>query len=77
MPNLSIVRANTVYHRLSKHLAEGRTYLWKEKQVLVKLLGLRKFQIWTYFLNASADHWKHCGGPHLACGPLFAHPCPK
>jgi len=24
---------------------------------------------------ASAGHWKHCGGPHLALGPLSAHPC--
>jgi len=28
-----------------------------------------------YFLNASAGHWKRCGGPHLTRGPLFAHPC--
>jgi len=38
------------------HLAEGHTFLWKEKQVLVNLLSRRKFQIWTYFLNASAGH---------------------
>jgi len=49
----------------------------ERKQVLVKLLSRRKFQIWTYFLNASAGHWKRCGGPHSAHGPLFAHPCPK
>jgi len=27
------------------------------------------------FLNVSTGHWKRCGGPHLARGPLFAHPC--
>ena len=35
----------------------------------------KKFQIWTYFLNCSAGHLKPCGGPHLARGLLFAHPC--
>ena len=30
----------------------------------------RKFKTWWYFLNASAGHWKHYGGP------LIAHPCP-
>jgi len=34
----------------------------------------KKFQIWTYFQNASAGHLKRCRGPHLARGPLFAHP---
>jgi len=22
------------------------------------------------FMNASAGHWKRCGGPHVASGPL-------
>jgi len=26
------------------------------------------------FVNASVGHCKHCGGPHLACRPLFAYP---
>jgi len=25
-------------------------------------------------MNASAGHLKRCGRPHLARGPLFAHP---
>jgi len=28
------------------------------------------------FLNACANHWKCCGGPHVARGQLTAHPCP-
>jgi len=28
-----------------------------------------KFQVWTFFLNASAGYWKRCGGPHVARGP--------
>ena len=27
------------------------------------------------FLIGSAGHWKRCGGPHVARGPLFSHPC--
>ena len=26
------------------------------------------------FLNAFAGHCKRCGGPHVARGPLIAHP---
>jgi len=29
------------------------------------------------FLNASAGHWKFCGGPHVVRRPLIAHLCPK
>jgi len=25
-----------------------------------------KFQIWRFFLNASAGYWKCCGRPHAA-----------
>jgi len=28
----------------------------------------REFQIWRFFLNASAGPWKGCGGPHVARG---------
>jgi len=28
-------------------------------------------------MNASAGHLKRCGEPHLARGPLYAHPCYK
>jgi len=28
-------------------------------------------------MNASAGHRKPCGEPHMARGPLFAHPCLK
>jgi len=33
-------------------------------------------EIWDLkiFPNASAGHWKRCGGPHVARGPLFARP---
>jgi len=27
------------------------------------------------FMMPSAGHWKRCVEPHLARGPLFAHPC--
>jgi len=37
----------------------------------------KKFRTWWFFLNASAGHWKRCGGPHVACGLLFGHPCFK
>ena len=30
------------------------------------------FQIWRFFLKASADHWKRCSGPHVASEPLVA-----
>jgi len=29
-----------------------------------------KFQIWRLFPNASASHWKRCGGPHAAHRPV-------
>ena len=34
----------------------------------------RQFQIWRFFLNAHAGHWKLCGGPRVARGPVIAHP---
>ena len=45
--------------------------------LIFSVISWRKFQIWWFFLNASAGHWKRCGGPHVARGPLIAHPCPK
>jgi len=34
-----------------------------------------KFQIWRFFLNASAGHWKRRGGPHTALGPVVGPHC--
>ena len=34
-----------------------------------------KFQIWIFFLNASAGHWKRCGGPDVARGPVVGPHC--
>ena len=41
------------------------------------VISSRKFQNLMFFLNASPGHWKGCGGPHVARGPLIAHPCLK
>ena len=38
---------------------------------------LREISDLEIFLNASAGHWKRCGGQHVARGPLFGHPWRK
>jgi len=43
--------------------------------LIFSVISWRKFQIWWFFLNASAGHWKCCGGPHVAHGLLIAHRC--
>jgi len=34
-----------------------------------------KYQIWRFFLNTSEGHWKHCGRPHAAHGPVVGPHC--
>jgi len=65
-------------------LAEGRTFLCEYKQISIYNLStnvyyekLEEISDLKIFRNASASHWKRCGGPYLARGPLFAHPCTK
>ena len=63
--------------------AEGHN-VWKLKQTSVQVslstnvccVELEDILDSKIFVNASAGHWKRYGGPHLARGPLFAHPWP-
>ena len=60
---------------------ENAAYSFKQASVQVSLNTnvycdeLEDISDLKIFLNVSAGHWKRCGGPHVARGPLFAHPC--
>ena len=41
------------------------------------VISWRLFRTWWSFVNASAGHWKRCGLPYVARGPLVAHSCPS
>jgi len=37
------------------------------------VVSSRRFQIWRFFLHASANHRKRFGGPHVTRVPLMVH----
>jgi len=63
-----------VHRKAIIHCSYANAHYIKRKQFsetnVTSHTHFNKFQIWRYFLNVSADHWKPCGRPHAARGPV-------